>query len=386
MKKRKTTKEELILQVPQFLLDKIEIIEVYKGGKVLVEDKYGRGLTTIHSLRRGHSPSIKTAINKTEYFLNELSESNKHYINGEFEVLGEYKGVHNKILCRNKYGEALMNVSTLLTGSNVSVKSAVNRRDYQINQFKEVHGDTYEYLDSFYTSDNRKEYYNVKCKCGNISPITFDNILLGKGCNKCWVEKNKSFFSKYKTEEEFIQACSHLRGVDLTNCGYKYLHDKIDILCTIHNHKYKQIASSTLKGAVGCPYCKKGVNTLFDKDFIERGRGRNANLYLLEFKDEQTNESFLKVGRTYQEVRNRFGLGNNFKIPYKLVDIVSEVNSSPENIVDYENEVLYKFKRFKYSPNKFFNGHTECFSLDALEGLKTHFQGHTECYNIKGGR
>lgn len=378
MKNQKNLIEELVKQVPLSVLEHIDIIEIRKNDKVLVEDRYGVCLTTKSSLRKGSAPSIKTAIDKTKYFKNKLRDLNPHYKNNKFEVLGEYKGVYNKILCKDKYGEVLMSPPDLLNGNNTNVKSAVNRREYQINQFKEVHGDIYEYLDSFYKEGNRKEYYNVKCKCGNISAISFDNILLGKGCNKCWVERNSLHFKKYKTEEEFIKACRNIPNIDLDNCGFKTLGEKVKIRCTKHDVEFYQQASSALGGMVGCPYCKKGVNTLLDKDFIERSRGRDAFLYLVVFNGN--GENFCKVGRTYQKIERRFGLGNNFKVPYKLSEIVCVKKDLPEKIVEIENLLLETYRESKYNPQLQFNGHTECFSLDALEELKTHFQGHTECF------
>ena len=376
MRNQKNLIEELVKQVPLSVLEQVTIIEIRKNDKVLVKDIYGKCLTTKSSLRRGCAPSIKTAIDKTEYFKNKLRDLNPHYKNNKFEVLGGYRGVYNKILCKDKYGEVLMSPPELLNGRDTNVKSAVSRRKYQINQFKEVHGDTYEYLDSFYKEDNRKEYYNVKCKCGNISAISFDNILLGRGCNKCWVKRNSTRFKKYKTEEDFIKTCENILDIDLENCGFKTLGEKIKVRCTKHDVEFYQQASSTLGGMVGCPYCKKGVNTLFDKDFIGRSRGRDAFLYLVVFSGN--GETFCKVGRTYQKIERRFGLGNNFKVPYKLTEIVCVKKDRPEKIVQIENLLLETYRKSKYNPQLQFNGHTECFKINAVEDIKKYFQTQSE--------
>lgn len=120
MKNQKNIIEELVKQVPLSVLEHIDIIEIRKNNKVLVEDKYGVCLTTKSSLRKGCAPSIKTAIDKTEYFKNKMRDLNPNYKNNKFEVLGEYKGVYNKILCKDKYGEVLMSPPDLLNESKYS--------------------------------------------------------------------------------------------------------------------------------------------------------------------------------------------------------------------------------------------------------------------------
>lgn len=105
MKNQKNLIEELVKQVPLSVLEQVTIIEIRKNDKVLVKDRYGKCLTTKSSLRRVCAPSIKTAIDKTEYFKNKLRDLNPYYKNNKFEVLGEYRGVYNKILCKDKYGE-----------------------------------------------------------------------------------------------------------------------------------------------------------------------------------------------------------------------------------------------------------------------------------------
>lgn len=74
-------------------------------------------------------------------FLNELWKRNEHYRNGEFEVIGKYKGRFKRILCGNKYGLVTPIPNTLLEGFNLGIKNALDKTSYWINQAKEIHGE-----------------------------------------------------------------------------------------------------------------------------------------------------------------------------------------------------------------------------------------------------
>jgi hypothetical protein len=63
----------------------------------------------------------------------------------ELEILGEYVGNRIPILVKNKYGKCLIRPYNLLTGFIPGIQSAVNPTEYFINQAKEIHGELYDY-------------------------------------------------------------------------------------------------------------------------------------------------------------------------------------------------------------------------------------------------
>ncbi len=73
-------------------------------------------------------------------------------IQPELKVIGEYDGNKKKILVSNKYGECLVLPTNLLKGRKLSIISAVNKTEYWINQAIEVHEDRYDYSLVEYTS------------------------------------------------------------------------------------------------------------------------------------------------------------------------------------------------------------------------------------------
>lgn len=113
--------------------------------RILGEVKYGEVLLRINHLLSGHEITIRLATNKTEYFKNWLNDVNKHYRNGEFWLKGEYIGSHKNILVEDNYGLLNPFVSNLLRGHAPNISSAVNPTEYLINQFIEKWGDKFGY-------------------------------------------------------------------------------------------------------------------------------------------------------------------------------------------------------------------------------------------------
>lgn len=153
---------------------------------ILVANKYGLMKVFSDSLLRGNiNPSIESAVNPTEYFKNILLEKNLYYKDSEFWVKGDYINAKTPILCENKYGDLLICSSNLLQGFKPSIRSAVNPTQYCINQFIEKHGiDKFEYDSVVFKNHKTKVFIYCK-KCEDYFPVTPDNHLQKNGCSIC---------------------------------------------------------------------------------------------------------------------------------------------------------------------------------------------------------
>lgn len=80
-----------------------------------------------------------------EQFLIKLHQNNVYFQNNELKILGKYLKNSVKILCEDKYGKLSVLPMNLLSGHKPTIRSAVNPTQYLINQFKEVHGSKYNY-------------------------------------------------------------------------------------------------------------------------------------------------------------------------------------------------------------------------------------------------
>lgn len=213
---------------------------------ILVEDSFGVCKVSPKSLIKGNSPTVARALNKDEYRINmyrsihgdKFSYPNYKYINNnsvvnficnrcglentvidcnhikrksgckncdvkvgapsisnsEFiervktvnnniEILEERKGYHTPILCRNKYGLVKISPDHLLKGSAGSLKSAVDKTSYMIEQFKEKHNDFYSYPNYIYCGN--RCLGKIECPIhGEFEQLT-DVHLMGSGCTSC---------------------------------------------------------------------------------------------------------------------------------------------------------------------------------------------------------
>ncbi len=185
---KKKTHEEFIeeLKIENMEVFKnIEFLEKYRrsGEKIKARDKYGEIYVKPNSLLSGSIPSIKSALNKTEYFKNILKEVNpKAY--EEFEFIENYKGNKKKIKAIGKYGEVLVRPHDLLQGKFPTIQLAIDKDKYFANQGIEVHKNKYGYENIIYVNTYTKiEIYCNDCK--EYFWQTPDSHLQGRGCSRC---------------------------------------------------------------------------------------------------------------------------------------------------------------------------------------------------------
>ncbi len=96
-----------------------------------------------HLIGRG---CIKCAYVNQTFTLYQLTEKfDQINPNRDWELYGDYNGYENNILVKNKYGISSTKCVYLIKGFNPSIKSAVDKTSYWINMAKEIHGDRYIY-------------------------------------------------------------------------------------------------------------------------------------------------------------------------------------------------------------------------------------------------
>lgn len=127
--------------------------------KILVSNKYGDLLVNSFDLLYGKIPRIESAVDKTEYFSNMLVCKFPN-VYTKIKIIGEYVDLETKIMLENKYGLCAMRPQDLLCGSLPTIKSAINKTEYWINMAKETHGDRYDYSLVNY-KNNKEEVYII---------------------------------------------------------------------------------------------------------------------------------------------------------------------------------------------------------------------------------
>ena len=187
---------------PKFFIDN-EIISDYKDmkTKIRIKTKYGKAEMTPSSIISGKFPDPRSHIEKNNYYINILKDVNKDIFN--YEILDEIWELEDRIRIKDKYGICNMSVKSLLQGSTPSLISAIDKVKYIKNQFKEVHGDLYDY--SLFTKyKNHQDIIDIKCKKHGLFKQCINSHKSGSGCLRCnsSLGENKicSIFDKFKIE------------------------------------------------------------------------------------------------------------------------------------------------------------------------------------------
>jgi hypothetical protein len=140
----------------------------------------------------------------------------------DIEILEDYISYHTNILVKNKYGLCKIQPGNILKGNTGSLRSALDKTSYMIEQFKEKHSNKYTY--------DKYEYCGNRCigtiTCpthGDFEQLT-DVHLMGSGCSKCGQENRVNGFGR----TDFIsmangRVCTFyiIRCVDQNECFYK---------------------------------------------------------------------------------------------------------------------------------------------------------------------
>lgn len=239
-----------------------------------------------------------------------------------------------------------------------------------ILQAKQVHGDKlYDYSSVEYIRYNKN--VTLYCnRCNKYFEINPSNHLLQKqGCRKC--NSKKQIEKMRKTTQDFIDNAIkiHEDKYDYSLVEYTGNKNKITIICKKHGN-FDQTPNHHLRGR-GCPKCGMETRSLKLKEKLSNwnhsgweSNGLNSltfkafSVYVIECWSD--NERFIKIGKTFSGVNNRF---TNVNMPYQW-KLLQEHIGSAEYISNLEHELHRQFKEYKYIPIQNFTGATECFNIN----------------------
>lgn len=292
-----------------------------------------------------------------EEYLKKLEKGSSFYRNGEFELVSDYVNSRTPILVKNKYGVCSVSPNNLRKNTPPSIQTAVNKNEYCKNQFKEVHGDKYDYSKINYIVNDIK--LTIICPEHGEFEQSAHCHLIGQGCYEC--VRYSRLDGRRLTVEKFIKNANKVHNNKYNYSNIKKINGNktpLPILCNMHG-EFKQSANSHLKGR-GCPTCYLENNGYNRGKFVYFAKNSECVLYLLECFNEE--EKFLKIGITSKSIKSRFS--GNKKLPYdfKILKKLKSLNSSC--IWDEEVLLKRKFKKYKYSPDIKFKGYTECFNIE----------------------
>jgi len=216
----------------------IEVIGRYKNlsSPILVKDKYGvlqlKQANFIFSAR----PTIKCALNKTEYFMNQLRDKYPE-IAKKIKPVSEYIAMKEDMLFETKYGIVSTYPDALMAGHEPNVRSAINRKEYMRNQLRMLYDYKYDFI--IHSTNRHEGKCTLICPIHGEVEIDNDYVFEGCGCIKCNTNWTKSdtlyvikltneFESFYKLGITYIKNGNPRRYRDYKKMGYQvdelYLH------------------------------------------------------------------------------------------------------------------------------------------------------------------
>ena len=238
-------------------------------------------------------------------------------------------------------------------------------REAVLKQFKEVHGDSYDYSKFEYTNGHHRSV--IICKIhGEYLQSAICHKNRKQGCPKCG---RLSTTEKQRLNiDELIHKFKETHGnrYDYSKVDYVRNSTPVCIICPEHGEFWQQ-PNNHIQGK-GCQKCARVLNTWSRSSYIEICKKRNkglCNLYVLECQ-EQNGKIFYKIGITYQKLRYRFKASY---IPYQYkVNYLIERDAG--FIYDLEKELHKLLAEYKYIPESKFHGSAmECFSIMTNEVL-----------------
>lgn len=186
------TEEEYKAKLKEIHGDSLSLCGRFKGitNPVLIQDKYG-----ILQYKRADQilkcqPNIKSALNKTEYFMNQLKEVHPE-IYKTISPLSEYTKKKEKMLFKNKYGIVAISPDALYSGHCPNIRSAINRKEYFRNQLLYLYDNKYDF--KIESTDRHNGRVILICPIHGEQSVDSDTIFNGCGCPKCnkgWTKSN----------------------------------------------------------------------------------------------------------------------------------------------------------------------------------------------------
>lgn len=291
--------------INHYSIEDILYIKDNKGKKKLkaiIKDKYGKCIVLINHLENKKIPTIQSALNKNEYFNNQLLEKNKFYKNNYFIIKSDFINTSTHIIIETKYGKCSVKPSNLLNDYKPTILSALNKTEFFIEKLKIKNKNIYDSLifENFKYNNNNIAS-EVCCKKHGLKYITPAVLLRGGGC---------------------------------IECGYDSL--------TTHRQTTDQ----------------HFTHSSWVKQAEESENFKGFKVYILRCWDE--NEEFYKIGKTFKDINKRFYKCN---MPYEYEILKIYENSEGYFISKLESKLKKENIEFKYIPKLNFPGMYECFKI-----------------------
>ena len=257
----KYTEEKYLNEVNILYPNEYKIVSKFKGltQPILVEDMFGVLQIKQARLLLKYRPTIMQALNKTNYFMNQLKYRHPN-IAESIEPVSEYINARQKMLFKDKFGIVSFTPDNLMQGHMPSIRVAVDRKAYFKAQLLFIYGDKYDFVIT--STDRHNGTVELVCPIHGSQHVDTDSVFLGTGCPKCNrdnIDSNVFYFIELSNEEEAFYkiGISHMKNNKVRRYkDYKLL-----------GYQIKELYKHEFNGALECKQFELKIKQLI-KPFI----------------------------------------------------------------------------------------------------------------------
>jgi hypothetical protein len=244
-----------------------------------------------------------------------------------------------------------------------------------VEKAKIKHNNIFTYEKTVYV--NSKNPVIITCPLHGDFKQKPNDHLNGCRCPKCFREEQLEK-RRVEAEKEFFVRVADTHGdrYDYSKVVYHKTKEPVTIICKIHG-EFKQRPLNHQNGQ-GCPTCgniNKNKSRPYQSTWsytdwkiagINSKNFAGFTLYIIKATCPMTNESFIKIGKTFRTIQERFSKDH---IPYNYT-LMYKIQGEAIEISKLEHTLHSLFKDNKYIPVISFKGANECFSLGITNKLK----------------
>lgn len=364
-------KEEFLLKIALIDSEKYRILNIdsYKSGSTVFTvhcHKHGDSLRSVKSLLRGNCCQECLYDSLRLPYLDLLVKFRN--VHGEtYEYLPDFplKNCHQKIpiVCK-KHGVFYQAASKHYSGQGCKVcfKETKPNIETANSIVKSKFGELYD-VTAYDDYETVYSLVNFICPTHGISVKPLRKILEGHGCRKC------RFDSSMRTIEEFISRSTLVHGdrYDYSKTIYKQANTRCSVTCRLHGEFW--LTPSKHYSGRGCPTCSKEASSPYNLTIAERNREEFSKIpsgvYLLQLSDD-LGEAYYKVGiaKHLKSRASKISKDSGCSVETLLYQKMDLYSA-----ILIENSILQDYPK-KY-PNKDFAGYTECISIETGSALET---------------
>jgi len=235
-------------------------------------------------------------------------------------------------------------------GHLLTSKAKTKSLEKLIEQFVEVHGNTYDYSNVHYIADDIKIL--ISCPIHGDFEQQPSAHLQGQGCAECGILKRSR--GRVYPFSKFVEKAEAVHGSKFTYSEQLYIKYSVPagILCNSCNLLFYTTPIHHVREGTGCPNC---VGRGFDKT-------KSAYLYYLKVTTD-SGKVLYKIGITNKSVNERFQL----KDLQKIEIVKQKLYTSGIDALNWETKLKRLYKQYQYKgPNVLESGNTELFTEDII--------------------